>query len=75
MSCPLIEEVWADEHEEPRLPATEEGALADLFDNELDWLFLLLNFMQTRTQILNLIEELRILTRRINNITCGLKQN
>ena len=36
MSCPLIEEVWADEHEEPRLPATEEGALADLFDNELD---------------------------------------
>ena len=62
------EEMRADKHKEPRLPTVEEHTLVELFDNKLKWLFLLLDFTQTRTQILELIEELGVLTWRINNI-------
>ena len=62
------EEMRADKHKEPRLPTVEEHTLVELFDNKLKQLFLLLNFTQTRTQILELIEELGVLTWRINNI-------
>ena len=70
-----IGETRGDEHEGPRLPIVEEHALAELFDNKLEQLFLLLNFTQTRTQILELIKELGTLTRRINDIVRGLRVN
>ena len=76
---PLIEEMWVGKHKEPRCPTSKamsiEHTLANLFDNELDCLFLLLNFTQMRTRILELIDKLRILTRRLNEITHGLVQN
>ena len=76
---PLIEEMWVGKYKEPRCPTSEamsiEHILANLFDNELDCLFLLLDFTQTRTRILELIDELRILTRRLNEIAHGLVQN
>ena len=62
------EEMRADKHKEPRLPTVEEHTLVELFDNKLKRLFRLLDFTQTRTQILELIEELGVLTWRINNI-------
>ena len=71
-SCPLIKEMQGDKCKEPRCPTPEatpmEHALAELFDNELDCLLLIINFMQTRTRILRLIDELGTLTRRLQDI-------
>ena len=79
MSHPLIEEMRIDEHKEPRCPTPKamsvEHALANLFNNELDRLLLIVNFTQMRIHTLELIDELRILTRRLKDIERGLVQS
>ena len=52
----------------------ENRILADLFNKELDQILLFINFIQIRTHILELVNELKILTEKLHNIACGLEQ-
>ena len=61
-----------EEPEEPRRPTTVEHTLAGMFDNEMEHLLLLIDFAQTRAQILETIDKLAALTQRLEEIASGL---
>ena len=72
-------EMGEDIHEEPKLhtleATPEECAQAELFDNKLDQVLLLVDYIQTRTRILKLVNELETLTEKLTDIVLGLKQS
>ena len=74
-----IEGTREDIQEEPRLHTLEakpkDHVLAMQFDNQLDQALLLVDYIQTRTCIFELIDELEIITEKLTNITLGLEQN
>ena len=78
-SPPLIGETQEDIHKEPRphifeaMP--EDHVLAEVFDNQLDQVLLLINFIQMRTRILKLVNKLEVLTEKLTNIAFGLDWN
>ena len=72
---PSIKEVKVKETEEYRHPTTMEHTLVGLFNNKMEHLLLLIDFAQTRAQILEMIDELGMLTRRLEEIASGLNPN
>ncbi|ETW82511.1 hypothetical protein HETIRDRAFT_315174 [Heterobasidion irregulare TC 32-1] len=69
---PSIKEMKADGLEEPRRPTTMEHTLAEMFNNEMEHPLLLVDFVQTRAQILKTIDELAALTWKLKEIASGL---
>ena len=78
-SPPLIGETQEDIHKKPRphiLEAMpEDHVLAEMFDNQLDQVLLLINFIQMRTRILKLVNKLEVLIEKLANIAFGLDWN
>ena len=46
-----------------------------VFDNQLDQALLLINYIQTRTCMFELIDELEVMIEKLADITLGLEQN
>ena len=58
------------------LEATPEGHVqTEEFDNQLDQALLLVDYIQTRTCIFELIDELKIMTEKLTDIALGLEQS
>ena len=74
-----IGEMREDAHEGPRhrtLEATpEDHVQAKQFDKQLDQVLLLVDYIQTRTRIFELIDELEVMTEKLANIALGLERN
>ena len=72
-------EMRKDAHEGPRLhtlEATPEGHVqTEEFDNQLDQALLLVDYIQMRTCIFKLIDELKIMTEKLTNIALGLERS
>ena len=68
-----------DVQEEPRLHTLgakpEDHTPVTQFDNQLDQALLLVNYIQTRTRIFELIDELKIMTEKLTDIALALEQN
>ena len=68
-----------DAHEGPRLhtlEATPEGRIqTEEFDNQLDQALLLVDYIQTRTRVFELIDELEIMTEKLADIALGLERS
>ena len=68
-----------DVREEPRLHTLEarpeDHTLTAQFDNQLDQALLLVNYIQTRTCVFELIDELEIMTEKLADITLGLERS
>ena len=45
------------------------------FDNQLDQALLLVNYIQMKTRVFELIDKLEIMTEKLTNIVLGLKQS
>ena len=45
------------------------------FDNQLDQVLLLVNYIQMKTRVFELIDKLEIMTEKLTNIVLGLKQS
>lgn len=54
---------------------TIEHIMKDLIDNGLQYLLLMVDFMQTRACALELLDKLGTLTKKLREIECGLVQS
>ena len=65
--------------EEPRLHTLkakpEDHVPITQFDNQLDQVLLLVNYIQTRTCVFELIDELEIMTEKLADIALGLERS
>ena len=72
-------EMREDVQEEPRLHTLEARPKDHIpttqFDNQLDQALLLVDYIQTRMRVFELIDELEIMTEKLTDIALGLKQN
>ena len=72
-------EMREDVREEPRLHTlearTEDHIPTMQFDNQLDQALLLVNYIQMKTRVFELIDKLEIMTEKLTNIVLGLKQS
>ena len=72
-----IGEMREDVREEPRLPIPEarpeDHAQAKQFNNQLDQALLLVDYIQTRTCVFKLIDELEIMMEKLADIALGLE--
>ena len=72
-------EIREDAHEEPRLHTLEampkDHVQTEWFDNQLDQALLLVNYIQTRTHVFELIDKLEVMTEKLANIALGLEQS
>ena len=53
----------------------EDRVPLEQFNNQLDQVLLLINYIQMRTHIFELIDELEIMTEKLADITLGLERN
>ena len=72
-------EMREDVQEEPRLHTLkarpEDHAPTVQFDNQLDQALLLVDYIQTKTRVFELIDELEIMTEKLADIMLGLEQS
>ena len=76
---PPTSEAQANEHIETNSPIckvmTIEHIMKDLIDNGLQYLLLMVDFIQTRACALELLDKLGTLTKKLREIECGLVQS